>query len=52
MSVKNTFVTKNSTPNSIKYFLTILLKAGNSFCRLDHNLHEIYETIHVLNYFI
>ena len=24
----------------------------NSFCRLDHNLYGIYETIHVLNYFM
>ena len=42
---------KNSTPKYIKYFLIILLKGTNSFGRLDHNLHEIYEAIHVLNYF-
>ena len=43
---------KNPTPNSIKYFLTILLEAANSFSRLNHNLHGIYETIHVLHYFM
>ena len=42
---------KNSTPKSIKYLLNILLKVTNSFCRLDQNLHGIYETINVLNCF-
>ena len=36
---------QNSTPTSMKYFITILFKATNGFCGLDYNLHG-------LNYFI
>ena len=45
--LKVNFSLKNSTPKSIKF----LLKVTNSFCILDHNIHGIDETIHVLNYF-
>ena len=48
--VQKKFVTKKL--NSKKYKIlpvNILLKVTNSFCRLDHNLHGIYETIHALN---
>ena len=38
--------------NILQYFngATCLLKVNHSFCRPDHNLHGICETINILNY--
>ena len=44
--LKSNLSLKNSTPTSIKYFLTkCFIECSNKFCRLDYNLHGIYETI-------
>ena len=45
--LKINLLLKNSALKSIKYFLSILLKVTNNFCTLDHNLHGVYQFIHI-----